>query len=102
MDVEKTYTIPTKRMTLRLQRRFFNATNRLNSRKIGRTRRGGLQLFFVGATRHDDAWIVKFRLRKAPPGLKVPCQTGVKRLCLHEHDDIGKLLKDLTVAAAKA
>lgn len=101
-EIEKKYTIPTSRFTARLYRRWANATGKLNSRKIGRTRRGGWQLSGGGAAHNEDGTtVVTVRLRKAPPRLKVPCAGGVKTFCLYDHDDIGKLLKDLAVAASK-
>ena len=98
-DIEKTYTIPTKRFTERLFRRWAKATGKLNSRKISRTRRGGL--LFVGgvaSNNEDGTTSVTVRLQKRPANLKVLFAGGVKSFCLYEHDDIGKLLKDLTVA----
>lgn len=103
LEIEKTYTIPTSRWTARLWRRWANATGRLNSRKIGRTRRGGWLFVGGGATVNDNGTTaVTVRLSKAPPRLQVPLGVGgVRRFCLYEHDDISKLLKDLAVAAAK-
>ena len=103
LEIEKKYIIPTSRWTNRIVRRWANAIGRLNSRKIGRTRRGGWLLTGGGATVGDDGTTsVTVRLSKAPPGLKVPVNGGgVRKFCLYEHGDIGKLLKDLAVAASK-
>ena len=102
-DIVKTYTIPTNRFTERLFRRWAAVTGRMNSRKIGRTRRGGL-LFVGGSVNHneDGTTTVTLRMQKRPAALRVPIAAGVKKFCLYGHAHIGKLMKDLVVAGSKA
>ena len=102
-EIEKNYTIPTDRFTARMVRRLVDVTGKLNSRKIGQTRRGGMHFVGGGAKHNDDGTtVVNVRLRKAPQKVLVPCVGGVRKFGLYDHGDIGKLLKDLTVAQAKA
>lgn len=92
-DIVRTFTVP---RTWFLQRipRFYSCINRLNSRRIGKSRRGSLQMVGVAGittAEHPDTFTVDLTLRKSRS----------KAAKFHLHDDIGKVLKDLTVAASR-
>lgn len=105
-ELVKTFTVPTAWAFRRMQR-MYKATGTRNARKMGRTRRGGLMLtgFSVNANDNGDT-VVSVRLRKAlRMGVDAYYRKGreIRRVvfCPYAHDDVGKVLKDLTVAARK-
>jgi hypothetical protein len=92
-DIVRTFTVPGTWVRKRIPR-FYSCINRLNSRRIGRSRRGSLQMVGVaGSTtaEHPDTFTVDVTLRRSRS----------RAAKFHLHDDIGKVLKDLTVAASR-
>jgi hypothetical protein len=92
-EIVKTFTVQGSWLRKRMPR-IHNCVNRLNSRRIGRSRRGSLQMVGVaGSTtaEHPDTFTVDVTLRRS--------RSRAAKFYLH--DDIGKVLKDLTVAASR-
>lgn len=112
-ELVKTFAVPTAWARRRMSR-MYQATGTLNARKIGRMRRGQWMLTgFGGVNRDDGTTLVSVRLQKAPRMWHVIIPQGVDslnqrgrerrrvKMCMYRHDDVGKVLKDLTVAAKK-
>lgn len=112
-ELVKTFTVPTA-LAHRRMRLMHAATGTLNARKIGRMRRGQWMMTgFSGEVKDDGTTVVSVRLRKAPPMWNFIIPQGVDalnqrgrdirrvKMCPYRHDDVGKVLKDLTVAARK-
>ena len=92
-DIVRTFTVPGSWLRKRMPH-IHDCVNRLNSRRIGRSRRGSLQMVGVaGSTtaEHPDTFTVDVTLRRS--------RSRAAKFYLH--DDIGKVLKDLTVAASR-
>lgn len=105
-EIVKKFVVSTAWAHRRIQR-MYQATGTLNARKMGRTRRGGWMLTgFSGDIKDDNTTLVSVRLRKAPRmGVTAYYQNNreIRRvdICPYRHDDIGKVLKDLSVAARR-
>jgi hypothetical protein len=125
-ELVKTFAVPTAWARRRMSR-MYQATGTLNARKIGRMRRGQWMMTgFSGENKDDGTTLVSVRLRKAPRmgvdalggratlGHALPpagCHKAAfykrgreirrVKMCPYRHDDFGKVLKDLTVAARK-
>lgn len=101
--VTKTFVVPTGWLSRRVPR-FLSAVQKLNSRKYGGLRRGMVQLAGINATARDDG-TTEVRVLTTPAPKKVQWLDGnashFRKACLYDHDDIGKVMKDLTVASAK-
>lgn len=105
-ELVKTFAVPTAWARRRMSR-MYQATGTLNARKIGRMRRGQWMMTgFSGENKDDGTTLVSVRLRKATRmGVDAFYQRGREirrvKMCPYRHDDFGKVLKDLTVAARK-
>lgn len=91
-EIERTFVVPSTWLRRQLPK-MLQVSGTLNASKIGRTRRGGwLMTGFSGEPKENGTTVVSMRMQKAPRMAAV----------FYRHDDIGKVLKDLTVAAKKA
>jgi len=102
-ETVKTFVVPTAWMDRRLPQ-FLSATGALNSRKHGRMPRGTIQLAGIDSTPQDNGTtVVRVHTRRCPSRkLVAELVNGERRtFCPFKHADIGKLMKSLTVAAAK-
>lgn len=92
-ETVKTFVVPTAWMQRRLQQ-FMSATGSLNSRKQGRSRRGSIQLAGIdGTPQENGTTIVRVHARRVAASRRMSS--------VFNHADIGKLMKSLTVAAAR-
>lgn len=91
-EIERTFVVPSTWIRRRLPK-MLQVSGTLNASKIGRTRRGGwLMTGFSCEPKENGTTVVSLRMQKAPRMSAV----------IYRHDNIGKVLKDLTVAARKA
>ena len=91
-EIERTFVVQSPWMRRRLPK-MLQVCGTLNASKIGRTRRGGwLMTGFSGEPKENGTTVVSMRMQKAPQMAAL----------IYRHDNIGKVLKDLTVAARKA
>lgn len=91
-EIERTFVVPTPWIRRRLPK-MLQVSGTLNASKIGRTRRGSwLMTGFSGELKENGTTVVSLRMQKAPR----------MSALIYRHDNIGKVLKDLTVAAKKA
>jgi len=105
-EQKKIFVVSTAWMQRRL-RHLISAVGSLNDRKIGRTRRGNMMLAGIDGTPMDgvDATLVTVTIRRPNkwPRAIVPSPEGVRamRFCPYQHRNVGKVLKELSVAHAK-
>lgn len=100
-ETVKTFLVPIGWIGRRLPK-FISAVNKTNAAKYGRLRRGHVLLAGIDVTPKDERVAeVRVHLRRSPPGLRIPSGLSVIKMPLYDFSDIGKVLKDLTVAAAK-
>jgi hypothetical protein len=99
----KTFVVPTRWLGRRIPK-LLSAVNKLNDRKHGRLRRGAIQLVGLDATPKDNETTeVRVFTRRSPQHLVVPVAgtQGVRKMQIYDHGNVGKVMKELTVAASK-
>jgi hypothetical protein len=99
----KSFVVPTTWLGRRIPR-LLSAVNKLNHRKYGRLRRGSIQLISFDATpRDEETTEVRLVTRLSPQCLIVPVagSSVVRKMRVYDYGDIGKVIKELTVAASR-
>jgi len=81
--------------------RLWDAVARLNARKLGKRRRGRVQLVgFEGFPKDDGTTELRIKLAASPHRLRCidDGNGGLRKFSVYECGDIGKVVKDLAVA----
>jgi hypothetical protein len=103
--VIKTFVVPTDWLRRRLPN-LWESVQKINAKKYGRLRRGMVMLSGLDAKMREDGTAeVRVLLSRRPKSLEVPVEENFKvrmrRFCLYDHGNVGKVMKELTVAASK-
>lgn len=98
----KSYVVPTGWLQRRFHR-MYSAIGTLNSRKIGRRRRGTVMLTgFSGWPTGDGTTSVQLDFStQRLKSVSVATPQGVQKFSIYQHADVSKMMKDLHVAANK-
>lgn len=99
-ETTKTFVVPTRWLGRRMPR-LWDALARLNARKLGKRRRGRVQLTgFEGFPKDDGTTELLIKLAASPHRLRCidDGTGGLRKFSVYECGDIGKVVKDLTVA----
>lgn len=105
-DIVKKYIVPGAWLKRRLPR-MLQSLNTLNQKRANGSKRGRIMLtgFSANAIERTDGkpsdWLVTVTLTRAKGVATSLRVAGCGKIPLYRHDDVGKVLKDLTVAHRK-